>query len=512
MANSEWTSFFYSLLATRYSLTDMAPRKSRPAPTFVSRHSLWSAEQERAAAAVTRAIKQHKLELVRFSFADQHGVLRGKTLIASEAAAAMRSGVTMTTTLLAKDTSHRTVYPVFTPGGGFAMDEMQGGGDFVMVADPTTFRVLPWAPNTGWLLCDIYFTNGKPVPFSTRARCRDALAVLAKAGFDFCAGLEVEFHLFKLDNPRLAPADATWPPQAPEVSLLNQGYQYLTESRFDMLDPAIEVIRRAITALDLPLRSVECELGPTQCEFTFRPLLGLAAADAMILFRAAAKQIARRNGYLASFMCRPALPNMMSSGWHLHQSLINRRDGHNAFAHREGLSMLGQHYLGGLLAHARAAAAFATPTINGYKRYRAYSLAPDRAIWARDNRGVMVRVLGQPGEVSTHLENRVGEPAANPYLYVASQIYAGLDGIATKQDPGPSADTPYETKAAPLPKDLGEAVDALRSDECFRAKFGAGFIDYYAHIKEAELARFKKEQPEQADVTPWEQREYFDLF
>jgi glutamine synthetase len=124
----------------------------------------------------------------------------------------------------------------------------------------------------------------------------------------------------------------------------------------------------------------------------------------------------------------------------------------------------------------------------------------------------MVRVLGQPGEASTHLENRVGEPAANPYLYVASQIYAGLDGIAGKLDPGPSADTPYETKAAPLPKDLGDAVDALRADECFQVGFGAGFIDYYAHIKDAELARFKKEQPEQADIMPWEQREYLDLF
>ena len=160
----------------------------------------------------------------------------------------MHAGVTMTTTLLAKDTAHRTVYPVFTPGGGFAMTEMQGGGDFVMVADPSTFRILPWATKTGWLLCDIYFTNGKPVPYSTRARCRDALATLAKAGFDFCAGLEVEFHLFKLENPRLAPADATWPPEAPEVSLLTQGYQYLTESRFDMLDPAVEILRRGVEA------------------------------------------------------------------------------------------------------------------------------------------------------------------------------------------------------------------------------------------------------------------------
>ena len=491
----------------------MPPRSRKPA-SFVDRHGLWSDTQAKAATQVERIIKKEKLEVVRFSFADQHGVLRGKTLLASEVANAMRSGVTMTTTLLAKDTAHRTVYPVFTPGGGFAMAEMEGGSDFVMVADPATFRILPWANKTGWLLCDIYFGNGKPVPFSSRARCRDALNTLAKAGFNFLAGLEVEFHLFKLESARLMPADATWPPEAPEVSLLTQGYQYLTESRFDMLDPAVEPLRRGIAQLGMPLRSVEVELGPSQCEFTFNPQAGIASADTMVLFRTAVKQIARRHGFLASFMCRPGLPNVMSSGWHLHQSLIETGSRRNAFAfdHRDALSTVGKYYLGGLLAHARAAAAFTTPTINGYKRYRPNSLAPDRVSWARDNRGVMIRVLGQPGDPATHLENRVGEPAANPYLYVASQIYSGLDGIARRLDPGPSADTPYETMTTLLPKNLGEALTALRVDEVFRAGFGAGFVDYYTHIKAAELERFQKEAPEQPDVTPWEQKEYLDLF
>jgi glutamine synthetase len=489
----------------------MPPRKL-PASTFVSRHDLWTAEQERAADQIERAIRTGKLELVRFSFADQHGVLRGKTLLADDAVSALRSGVSMTTTLLAKDTSHKSVFPVFTAGGGFGMAEMEGGADFVMVADPTTFRVLPWSEKTGWVLCDIYFTNGKPVPFSTRALYRNALATLAQSGYDYLAGLEVEFHLFKLEDPRLAPGDATWPPAAPEVSLLTQGYQYLTESRFDMIDAALEHLRRGVAGLGLPLRSIEVELGPSQVEFTFRPQAGLASADTMILFRSAVKQIARRNGYLASFMCRPALPNVMSSGWHLHQSLIEKKTKRNVFASPEGLSATGRQFLAGLLAHARAGAVFTTPTVNGYKRYRPYSLAPDRAIWGCDNRGVMIRLLGQPGDAATHLENRIGEPAANPYLYMASQIYAGLDGIAQRRDPGPSADTPYETAAALLPKDLGEALTALRESQIFRAGFGTGFVDYYAHIKAAELDRFRKEQDGQPDVTPWEQKEYLDLF
>jgi glutamine synthetase len=495
----------------------MSPRAPAANKTFVDHHGLWTPEQTRAARAVAQRIKKDKLELIRFSFADQHGVLRGKTLIAADALGAMGSGVTMTTTLLAKDTAHKTAYPVFTAGGGFDMAEMQGGGDFVMVADPTTFKVLPWAPNTGWLLCDIYFGNGKPVPFSTRQILRDALSRLAAEGFDVRAGLEVEFHLFKLENPRLTPADATWPPRAPEVSLLNQGYQYLTESRYDQIDAALTPIRHGVEALGLPLRSLEVELGPSQCEFTFRPQDGLAAADTMILFRAAAKQIARRNGMLASFMCRPALPHLFSSGWHLHQSLVKRRGGGNAFAGnaREGLSALGLHYLAGLLSNAEAGAAFSTPTVNGYRRYRSYTLAPDRAIWARDNRGCMIRVLGELGQHDTRLENRIGEPAANPYLYIASQIYAGLDGIAERRDPGPSADTPYEAKAPMLPKDLGQALSALCASDTFKQAFGASFVDYYARLKEAELARFKSEAGEVVDgtdVTAWEQNEYFDLF
>jgi glutamine synthetase len=486
------------------------------AGSFVERHGLWSGEQAEAAEEVAKEITSRNLELVRFSFPDQHGVLRGKTVVAAEAAKLMRNGVAMTSTLLAKDTSHRTVFPVFTPGGGFGMPEMEGAGDFLMIADPTTFRVLPWAPNTGWLLCDIYFPSGKPVPFSTRQLYRNTLSRLANAGFDFLAGLEVEFHLFKLENPKLAPADCTWPGEPPEVSFIHQGFQLLTEARSDQIEPLLEPFWRTITALGLPFRSMEVELGPSQCEFTFRPVAGLQAADMMVLFRSAMKQVARRQGLHCTFMCRPGLPNIFSSGWHLHQSLLDSRTKANAFVSNDGvqvLSSLGQSYLAGLLANARAAASFTTPTLNGYKRYRAYALAPDRVIWGQDNRGVMVRVMGRPGDPATHLENRVGEPAANPYLYMASQIVAGLDGVERRLEPGPSADTPYETEAELMPKSLAEALDGLRTSSCFRKDFGDTFVEYYLRIKTAEIARYRTdEKQDTAEVTRWEQKEYFDLF
>src|SRR6187549_3268926 len=166
------------------------------AKSFVERHGLWSEAQFEAAIRAERLIEERKLEVVRLSFPDQHGILRGKTIVAGDASKVMRSGCSMTSTLLAKDTSHRTVFPVFTAGAGFGVKEMEGGADVVMVADPTTFRVLPWAPATGWVLCDLYFNDGRPVPFATRALYRKALDQLASRGYDFVAGLEVEFHIF----------------------------------------------------------------------------------------------------------------------------------------------------------------------------------------------------------------------------------------------------------------------------------------------------------------------------
>ena len=483
-----------------------APGRRLP---FVERHGLRDAGQAAAAAQVVERIRAEGLELVRFVFADQHGLLRGKTLVASEAAIAMQAGLGLVGTTLLKDSSDRTAWPVFSPGAGFGSREFEGAADVLLVGDPQSFRLLPWSPRSGWILCDAYFADGRPVPFDTRGTYRQALARLAAAGYDYKVGLEVEFHVYRLDEPRVAPEAAGWPGEPPAVSLLNTGYRLLSEQRYDQLEPVIELLRAPLQALGLPLRSIEIELGPSQVEFVFGAGIGLEPADAMILFRSAAKQILRRHGYHASFMCRPKLPGVMSSGWHLHQSLVARDDGRNAFAgdgDENPLSPVGRHFLAGLLAHARAAAAFATPTINGYRRFRPNSLAPDRATWGFDNRGAMVRVIGGAGDPGTRLENRVGEPAANPYLYFASQIHAGLDGIARRLEPGPSADRPYEAPAALLPRSLEEALAALHDDTELVEAFGPKVIDWYTRIKRAEIARFESE------VTDWEQREYFDMF
>lgn len=475
---------------------------------FIARHGLWTDDQARLARDVLARVEVEGLTQIRLSFPDLHGLLRGKTLLPDSLPGALRDGCAITSTLLFKDTSHRTVVPIFSAGAGIGDAAFQGGGDVVMVPDPATFRVLPWAPGTAWILCDLYHGDGRAVESAPRRIARDAVAKLAARGYDYVSGLEIEFHLTRLLNPRLDPGNAGQPGTPPDVALLHQGYAYLTEQRFDRIEPILDILRRDCQTLGLPLHSLEIEFGPSQVEFVMRPGKGIGPADDMILFRNAIKQIARRHGYHASFMCRPQLPNAMSSGWHLHQSLSDRRTGENAFARGDGaagLSQVGRHFLAGLLDGAVAAAPFSTPTINGYKRYRANSLAPDRVAWAGDNRGALLRVLAGGAPEATRIENRIGEPAANPYLYVAAQILTGLAGIDAGSEPPPPVDAPYQAEAETLPTSLESALEQLDRSALLRLAFGDAFIDHFLMIKRAEVARYN------ATVTDWEQKEYFDF-
>jgi glutamine synthetase len=199
----------------------------------------------------------------------------------------------------------------------------------------------------------------------------------------------------------------------------------------------------------------------------------------------------------------------------LHQSLVDA-GGHNALAGKEFLSSLGESWLAGLLEHAVAATVFATPTVNGYRRYRPNSLAPDRASWGFDHRGAMIRVLGGKEDPATRFENRLGEPAANPYLYIASQIVCGLDGVERKLAPRPRDDEPYSAERPLLPTSLGQALDALQASALFRRQFGEVFVDYYLKLMRSELGRYQQWVAEhrvpETEPTDWEQDEYFDFF
>lgn len=475
---------------------------------FAERHGLWSDEGQAAAAEVQQRVADEQLEVVRVSFVDQHGLLRGKTILADGLGSAFRSGITMTSTLLLKDTSHRTVFPVWTEDAGFGAGQMTGAGDVLMLPDPTTFRRLPWSPHSGWMLADLYYQDGRAVPFSARGILRDALGRLNAVGYQFVAGLEVEFHVLRITDPRLAPSDGGQPEAPPETELVSHGYQYLTEERYDRLEEVFDLVRRNALALGLPVRSLEAEFGPSQCEVTFHPAAGMAQADNMVLFRSMVKQVCRRHGLHATFMCRPRFADAMASGWHLHQSVVDLESGANLFmpGPGEAISEFGRQWIAGILAHAAESCLFSTPTINGYKRYRPFTLAPDRIQWGCDNRGAMIRSLASPGDPASRIENRVGEPAANPYLYLASQVLSGLDGVERELDAPEPVERPYDSGAEVLPKSLIAALDAFRNGTFYRDKLGDAFVDYLSTIKQAEWDRYL------TTVSEWEEREYFSLF
>jgi glutamine synthetase len=334
-------------------------------------------------------------------------------------------------------------------------------------------------------------------------------------------GLEIEWYLLRVAEDHLGDEHIGVPGtrgRPVRTYPVEPGYHYHSESNLDLMQPVMSALAEAFEQIALPLRSIENEWGPGQVECTFAACPALAAADNAFLFRTATRQICRRMGYFATFMARPALKGYYSSGWHLHQSLVDARTGRNLFMpERTGdvLSPLGRHFLGGLLQHAVPATVFATPTVNGYRRFKPNSLAPDRATWAYDHRGTMIRVLGGRGDAATRLENRVGEPAANPYLYIASQVAAGLAGIEATRDPGAPDDEPYAADRTMLPTSLADALMALENEPLFRRDFGDVFIDYYVKLKRNELGRYLRATEGAApgdEPTEWEHNEYFDFF
>jgi glutamine synthetase len=488
-------------------------------PGFVARYGLFDERQASAAEVVAARIRELDLRTVRMVVVDQHGIPRSKSLSADAALAVLANGLDFSGAIYSLDTGNQVFVPAFAAGGGFGIDEFTGFPDVVLVPDPTTFQVLPWADRTGWLLCDVYFGNGQPMPLDGRGLLRRTLADLAETGHDYLAGIEIEYYIVKLESDRITPENAGFTPPPPEVSVFERGYQYLSEVRLDSVSSTLEAIRDALWDVGLPPRAMEDEWGPGQIEFSFSPIAGLAAADAVVLFRSAVKQVCQRRGLLATFMCRPALPNFFSSGWHLHQSLISHADGSNAFASPDApLSVLGRQYVAGLLEHSLPMSPFSTPTVNGYKRYRPYSFAPDRVCWAVENRGALVRVQGSAGDTSSHVEMRIGEPAANPYLYMAANIAAGLDGIRRGLEPPPAVEAdPYVADAPMLPTSLAEAVSALDGDKFYREAFGDTLVNYLLQMKRAELARYDaavaENPPAQGqDVSDWEMREYFEFY
>ena len=249
--------------------------------------------------------------------------------------------------------------------------------------------------------------------------------------------------------------------------------------------PALDAIRDALWALGLPPRAMDDEWGPGQVEFSFAPMSGLAAADAAVLFRSAVKQVCQRRGLLATLHGRPACrtsPPPAGTCTSRSPGAAGRPAGRrNLFASDQApLSDLGMAYVAGLIEHAVPSLPFAAPTVNGYKRFRPYSFAPDPGAWAIENRGALVRVQGSPGDASAHVEYPDRRARRQPVPVHRPSLAAGLDGDHARAHAAPAVEAdPYAAEGLTrLPTSLSAAVNALDGDAFYREAFGDTLVDY----------------------------------
>lgn len=469
---------------------------------------LLSEDQAQAGADLAARVVAEGFETVRLLFADQHGILRGKAIAARTLGSALASGLSVPSTLILKDTAHRTVFDVWKDGLTLDGVSLAGAGDLLLVPDVATFTPLPWSPHSALILCDLAYRSGQRVSVSSRGVLRKAMSALARTGHDAVMGLEVEFQVFAVEDTGLAHDQATMPPAPLTTRNTTQGWAFLTESRYGAVEPLMDELRRTAEAMGLGPRSMEIEMGPSQFEFTFDASDPLTQADRFVLFRMMVKDVCQRQGLHASFMPKPRVANAVANGWHIHQSMVSRQTGRNVFTPAVDGEPTAEAsaWIAGLLAHAPATCLLTNPTVNGYKRFSAFQLAPNRVQWGTDNRGAMLRALLYAGDPASRIENRVADTAANPYYALAGQILSGLDGLERGAKAPPPTLTPYAEDQVGLPATLDAAITAFAASPLYAQALGPDFVRYLAHLKRAEWGRYL------ATISEWEQAEYFNLF
>jgi glutamine synthetase len=360
-------------------------------------------------------------------------------------------------------------------------------GNFYLLPDPTTLVALPWAPGTGLILADPYLSNGQPA-ISSRLVLKQAIEAAAQVDLKLIIGIEVESSIFPLRD-------------VPEISERRHLFTALGQG---LAAPVLTPLWDTLERMNIGLDAFANEFAGGEIEFNLSPRPALQAVDEFVLLKLAAREMLRTEGYDITFMAMfDGQHQGLTSGLHLHQSGINA-EGRSVFFDPEtehGLAQTLLHYLGGQLSQARHLAAFSTPTITGYKRYRPGTWAPTSVTWSLDNRTTMLRVMPDRGQ-ATRVENRLPDSAANPYLALAAMIVAGVEGIRGEIDPGPPTTGDAATTRVALPRNLWEALQCLEESSAITAFLGTDFTTAYRGLLLQTADRFE------AHVTDWEIAEY----
>lgn len=436
---------------------------------------------------VLRTVEERDIRFIRLWFTDVLGVLKSVAIAPAELESAFSEGI------------------------GFDGSSIQGytrvvESDMIAKPDPTTFQILPWrgeTHGTARMFCDILTPDGEHSLADTRNVLKRTLARASDMGFTFYTHPEVEFYLFE-----------TLRTDGPPVPVDQAGY-------FDHVarGNAHDFRRAAITMLESMGISVEFshhEAGPGQNEIDLRYADALTTADNLMTFRTVVKEVALEQGVFASFMPKP-LSDQPGSGMHSHLSLFegDRNAFHEPGAQYE-LSKTARHFMAGLLHHAAEITAVTNQYVNSYKRLWGGQEAPSFVCWGHNNRSALARVpMYKPGKgVSSRIEFRAVDSAANPYLAYAVLLAAGLAGIENEYElPEPTEDvvwdlTSSERKALgikALPQSLAEAIDIMESSELVAETLGEHVFDYFLKNKKQEWAEYR------AQVTQFELKRFLPV-
>ncbi|HEY3613211.1 MAG TPA: glutamine synthetase family protein [Gaiellales bacterium] len=432
------------------------------------------------------ALQRDGVRIVRVTYPDLHGVLRGKDVpIDVFASTVAESGLAFCKAISTVDLRHNVV-------SGFE----HGFRDIHVTPLLDTLARVPWDPDVAWCLAD-QTADGEPYGSDPRGALKRAIAGFTELGLDPVMGPELEFYLLQPS----ASAPGGW---ARYVE--NPTHVYTVGAH---ADPRGVLDRMLLQVADAGLGAFGAahEYGMSQWEINLTHSAALDAADRAFRFKAAIKELATQEGLLATFMGKP-FNGDAGSGFHLHLSLCGE-GGANAFADAagdEGCAELLRHFIAGVIAHAPALMAFLNPTVNAYRRIDPHELVPTRACWGYDNRFGLVRVPPERGG-ATRVEMRLADGSANPYLATAALLFAGLDGIRRELPaPAPVAglvyELPEEEQGEPIPLSLDAALDALEADETLRDAMGAQLVETFLTIKRFELGRYH------SHVSDWDLTEY----
>jgi len=391
--------------------------------------------------------------------------------------------------LLATDMEMETV------AGYKATSWAAGYGDYVMKPDLATLRRVPWLESTALVLCDVLDHHHTDVPHSPRAVLKKQIARLEKAGMKALMATELEFFLFG-DSYETLHAGGYRDMQT--ISPYNEDYHIFQTTKEE---DVMRAIRNGLQGAGIPVENSKGEASAGQEEINVRYADALTMADSHAIIKNACKEIAWSKGRAVTFLAKWD-DNAAGSSSHIHQSLWSADGKTSLFLDpkgRYGMSRLMEHYLAGLLAHASEITWFLAPFVNSYKRFKAGTFAPTKAIWSLDNRTAGYRICGEKTK-SIRVECRVGGSDLNPYLALAALLAAGLDGIEheLKLEEPFVGDAYGARKVRRIPETLRDAAAAMKRSKMLRAAFGDEVIDHYYRAAMWEQEEYDRH------VTDWE--------